>query len=129
MQIAAGHGRTNFLSVIDPTGVHWRTAPNDEIVIAKTKADEAPGFRFGCDLERILWRGFSQRFESEYPSFPILNWYSGWGGLYEMTPDQNGIIDGLTGQRVHRGRIQRPWPDDVGGNRKVDVRAYPYRII
>src|SRR5689334_9073374 len=42
-----------FPVVIDPGGVHWRSSPNNEIVIAKTNNDEPAGFRFGCDLERF----------------------------------------------------------------------------
>jgi len=84
-----------FPVVIDSTGVHWRTAPNDEIVIAKTKADEAPGFRFGCDLERYYGEVFPA-LRVRIPEFSDLELVFGWGGLYEMTPDQNGIIDRLT---------------------------------
>ena len=40
-----------FPVVIDPSGVHWRSSPNNEIIIAKTNSQEPPGFRFGCDLE------------------------------------------------------------------------------
>jgi glycine/D-amino acid oxidase-like deaminating enzyme len=84
-----------FPVVVDPGGAHWRSSPNNEIVIAKTKADEPPGFRFGGDLERfhqdvmpdLVWR---------LPEFRDLKLVFGWGGLYEMTPDHNGIIDRIS---------------------------------
>ena len=84
-----------FPVVIDPAGTHWRSCPDNEIVIAKTNPNEPPGFRFGCDMERfhqivmpeLAWR---------LPEFRDLKLISGWGGLYEMTPDQNGIIDRIS---------------------------------
>src|SRR5262245_14570405 len=81
-----------FPVVIDPGGAHWRSAPNNEIVIAKTNPNEPPGFRFGCDLERFhseILPALSKR----VPEFRDRNLACGWGGLYEMTPDHNGIID------------------------------------
>jgi glycine/D-amino acid oxidase-like deaminating enzyme len=84
-----------FPVVIDPDGTHWRTYPNDEIVIAKTNPNETPGFRFEADLER-----FHQTVKPELarrlPEFRDLKLISGWGGLYEMTPDHNGIIDRIS---------------------------------
>jgi glycine/D-amino acid oxidase-like deaminating enzyme len=84
-----------FPVVIDPAGTHWRSYPNNEIVIAKTNPDEPPGFRFDCDPERfhesvmpdLAWR---------LPEFRDLKLIAGWGGLYEMTPDHNGIIDKIS---------------------------------
>ena len=78
--------------VIDPGGVHWRSSPNDEIVIAKTDPDEPPGFRFGCDLDRFH-HDFMPPIVHRLPEFRDLKLVFGWGGLYEMTPDHNGIID------------------------------------
>jgi FAD-dependent oxidoreductase domain-containing protein 1 len=81
-----------FPMTIDPGGVHWRSYGENEIKIAKTRPDEPPGIRFGGDIDR---------FHSEIlpdlvrrvPEFEGLKLIFGWGGLYEMTPDQNGIID------------------------------------
>jgi len=81
-----------FPVVIDPGGVHWRTSPVNEIVIAKTNPGEPPGFRFGCDLERFHDE-FMPALVQRLPEFRDLNLIFGWGGLYEMTPDHNGIVD------------------------------------
>jgi glycine/D-amino acid oxidase-like deaminating enzyme len=83
-----------FPVVIDPTGVHWRSSRNNEIVIAKTNPHEPPGFRFGCEVSRFhdeLMPVLVRRL----PEFRDLKLVFGWGGLYEMTPDHNGIIDQL----------------------------------
>jgi FAD-dependent oxidoreductase domain-containing protein 1 len=94
-----------FPVVIDPGGVHWRTSPGDEIVIAKTNPAEPAGFRFGCDIERFhqeVMPALVQRL----PEFRGLSLIFGWGGLYEMTPDHNGIIDkipGFTGLYIAAG--------------------------
>jgi FAD-dependent oxidoreductase domain-containing protein 1 len=84
-----------FPVVIEPGGVHWRSSSNDEIVIAKTNADETPGFRFGCDLDRFH-RDVMPVLSNRLPEFRDLKLIFGWGGLYEMTPDCNGIIDRIS---------------------------------
>jgi glycine/D-amino acid oxidase-like deaminating enzyme len=81
-----------FPVVIDPGGTHWRSYPNNEIVIAKTKPDEPPGFRFGGDLERFH-QVVMPELVNRLPEFAGLKLVFGWGGLYEVTPDHNGIID------------------------------------
>jgi FAD-dependent oxidoreductase domain-containing protein 1 len=81
-----------FPMVIDPGGVHWRSDGNDEIVMAKTRPDEPPGFRFGCEIERY-YSDFLPDLVRRLPEFNGLKLVFGWGGLYEMTPDHNGIID------------------------------------
>ena len=85
-----------FPVVIDPGGVHWRSSPHDEIVIAKTNPDEPPGFRFGCDFDRFH-QEFMPPLVHRLPEFRGLRPVFGWGGLYEMTPDHNGIIDRIPG--------------------------------
>jgi FAD-dependent oxidoreductase domain-containing protein 1 len=84
-----------FPVVIDPTGVHWRSSSTTEIVIARTNPHEPPGFRFGCDLTR-LHDELMPILVRRLPEFRDLKLVFGWGGLYEMTPDHNGIIDQLT---------------------------------
>jgi FAD-dependent oxidoreductase domain-containing protein 1 len=84
-----------FPVVIDPGGTHWRTYPNDEIVIAKTNPDEPPGLQFGADLERFH-QAVMPELVRRLPEFHDLKLISGWGGLYEMTPDHNGIIDRIS---------------------------------
>jgi len=84
-----------FPVVIDPGGVHWRSRPPNEITIAKTNPDEPPGIRFGCDLDRFHDE-FMPALVARVPEFRHLKLIFGWGGLYEMTPDHNGIIDRIT---------------------------------
>jgi len=84
-----------FPVVIDPDGTHWRTYPNQEIVIAKTNPEESPGFRFGADLERFH-QAVMPELVRRLPEFRDLELIFGWGGLYEMTPDHNGIIDRIS---------------------------------
>ncbi len=85
-----------FPVVIDPEGVHWRGWRNDEIVIARTNFDEQPGVRFGCDIENFH-RNWMPELVRRVPEFSGLKLVFGWGGLYEMTPDHNGIIDRVPG--------------------------------
>jgi glycine/D-amino acid oxidase-like deaminating enzyme len=84
-----------FPVVIDPGGAHWRSAPNNEIVIAKTNPSEPTGFRFGCDLDRFH-NEVKPALVHRLPEFQDLKLVFGWGGLYEMTPDHNGIIDRIS---------------------------------
>jgi glycine/D-amino acid oxidase-like deaminating enzyme len=81
-----------FPMTIDPGGVHWRSYGENEITIMKTKPDEPPGIRFGGDIDRF-YSDFMPDLIRRLPEFKDLKLVFGWGGLYEMTPDQNGIID------------------------------------
>ncbi len=81
-----------FPMTIDPGGIHWRSYGENEIVVVKTKHDEPPGIRFGADLDRFR-NEFMPDLIRRLPEFKDLKLVFGWGGLYEMTPDQNGIID------------------------------------
>ena len=82
-----------FPMVVDPGGLHWRGETPTTIVAARTHHDEPPGERFECD---------TGRFDSEFlpilgrrlPEFKDVRLESGWGGLYEMTPDHNAILGG-----------------------------------
>ncbi|RMF90117.1 MAG: FAD-binding oxidoreductase [Nitrospinota bacterium] len=79
-----------FPMIIDPDGVHWRHETGNKIIVAKTKHDEPPGFRFGYERERFhreCWPDLARR----VPEFDRLVLERGWGGLYAMTPDQNAI--------------------------------------
>jgi len=84
-----------FPVVIDPGGTHWRSSPNNEIVIAKTNPNEPEGFRFGGDLDRFHAEVMPDLVR-RLPEFRDLRLVFGWGGLYEMTPDHNGIIDRIS---------------------------------
>ena len=81
-----------FPMTIDPDGIHWRSYGDNEIVVVKTKHDEPSGIRFGADLDRFH-NEFMPDLVRRLPEFKDLKLVFGWGGLYEMTPDQNGIID------------------------------------
>jgi FAD-dependent oxidoreductase domain-containing protein 1 len=81
-----------FPMTIDPGGIHWRSYGENEIVVVKTKHDEPPGIRFGADLERFHSE-FMPDLVNRLPEFRGLRLVFGWGGLYEMTADHNGIID------------------------------------
>ena len=83
-----------FPMTIDPGGLHWRSDGMQEIVLAKTKADEAPGIRFDCEIPRF-YDDFLPDLVRRLPEFRDVKLVFGWGGLYEMTPDHNGIIDKL----------------------------------
>jgi glycine/D-amino acid oxidase-like deaminating enzyme len=81
-----------FPMVVDPGGLHWRSDWNNEIVVAKTRFDEPPGIRFDCERERFD-QDFLPDLVRRLPEFRDLSFVSGRAGLYEMTPDHNGIID------------------------------------
>ncbi len=79
-----------FPVVIDPTGVHWRSAEGNMIVIAKTEGEEPEGLNFAPDPDRFqkLHPVLSRR----VPEFARLEPVSAWAGLYEMTADHNAIL-------------------------------------
>ena len=86
-----------FPVVIDPTGVHWRHEDSqgagdpDRIVIAHTKADEAPGENFACDMTR--WApDFRDPLVARMPALAEAKMVEGWAGLYEMTADHNPLL-------------------------------------
>jgi glycine/D-amino acid oxidase-like deaminating enzyme len=81
-----------FPMTVDPGGLHWRSDGSLEIILAKTKADEPPGIRFDCEVQRF-YDDFLPDLVRRLPEFRDVKLVFGWGGLYEMTPDQNGIID------------------------------------
>jgi FAD-dependent oxidoreductase domain-containing protein 1 len=81
-----------FPMTIDPGGLHWRSDGMQEIILAKTKVDEPPGIRFDCDVRRF-YDDFQPDLVRRLPEFRDAKLAFGWSGLYEMTPDHNGIID------------------------------------
>ncbi|MFN2387699.1 MAG: NAD(P)/FAD-dependent oxidoreductase [Thermoanaerobaculia bacterium] len=80
-----------FPVVIDPSGIHWRSAEANTIVIAKTEAAEPPGERFEAD-EDLFAREWKPLLARRVPEFAGLEQAAAWAGLYEMTPDQNGLL-------------------------------------
>src|SRR5262245_18943110 len=81
-----------FPMTVDPGGLHWRSDESLEIILAKTRPDEPPGVRFDCDIQRF-YDDFMPDLVRRLPEFRDVKLVFGWGGLYEMTPDHNGIID------------------------------------
>lgn len=82
---------SGFPMVVDPTGVHFRSETSEQVFIAKPRKDEAPGVRFGWDRDYFVeevWPVLARR----VPMFDALRLERGWGGLYEMTPDGNGLV-------------------------------------
>lgn len=79
-----------FPVVVDPTGVHWRSAEGNTIVVAKTEGEEPEGLNFAPDPDRFqrLHPVLSRR----VPEFARLEPVSAWAGLYEMTADHNAIL-------------------------------------
>jgi glycine/D-amino acid oxidase-like deaminating enzyme len=84
-----------FPVVIEPGGAHWRSSPGNEITVAKPDHQEPPGIRFGCELDRFH-NDVMPALVKWIPEFRDLKVVFGWGGLYEMTPDDNGIIDRIS---------------------------------
>ncbi len=83
----------DFPMVVDPSGLHWRGETPTTIVAARTRHDEPPGERFECDTGRFD-EEFLPILGRRLPAFRDLRLESGWGGLYEMTPDHNAILGG-----------------------------------
>ncbi len=79
-----------FPVVIDPTGVHWRSAEGNAIVIAKTETSEPEGENFGSDPDRLA--GLEPVLTHRVPELAGLETVSTWAGLYEMTADHNGLL-------------------------------------
>jgi glycine/D-amino acid oxidase-like deaminating enzyme len=79
-----------FPVVIDPSGVHWRSAEANTIVIAKTEADP-PGERFEADPD-LFSRSWKPLLARRVPEFSGLEQAAVWAGLYEMTADHNAFL-------------------------------------
>ncbi|MEP6767258.1 MAG: FAD-binding oxidoreductase [Acidobacteriota bacterium] len=79
-----------FPVVIDPTGVHWRSAEGNAIVIAKTEMSEPEGENFGTDADRLA--GLQPVLTNRVPELAGLEAVATWAGLYEMTADHNGLL-------------------------------------
>ena len=82
----------DFPMTVDPGGLHWRSEGDIEIILAKTRPDEPAGVRFDCDIQRF-YDDFRPDLVHRLPEFQDVKLVFGWSGLYEMTPDHNGIID------------------------------------
>lgn len=80
-----------FPVVIDPSGVHWRSAEGNTIVIAKTETGEPPGECFEADPD-LFSREWKPLLARRVPEFGGLEQVGAWAGLYEMTPDHNGLL-------------------------------------
>ncbi len=79
-----------FPVVIDPSGVHWRSAESNAIVIASTDFDAVEGEDFEANEERLA--SLIPALANRIPEFRDLSHLRTWAGLYEMTADHNGIL-------------------------------------
>ncbi|MEO8190500.1 MAG: FAD-binding oxidoreductase [Acidobacteriota bacterium] len=79
-----------FPVVIDPTGVHWRSAEGNAIVIARTETNEPEGENFTADANRLA--ALQPVLTHRVPELAGLEPVMSWAGLYEMTADHNGIL-------------------------------------
>ena len=83
--------------IFDPDGTHWRLddprSPGDRemLVIGRSRADEPPGENFEVDPAR-LHSEMLPTLQRRYPAAQVRSVAEAWAGLYEMTPDRNGII-------------------------------------
>lgn len=88
---------TRIPMIFDPDGTHWRLddaadgSGGDRIVIGRSRAGEPPGENFECDLTRLddeMLPVFARR----HPGVSAAGVVEAWAGLYEMTPDHNGLV-------------------------------------
>jgi FAD-dependent oxidoreductase domain-containing protein 1 len=79
-----------FPVVIDPSGVHWRSSESNTIVIAKTEMQEPEGENLAADPDRFL--SLLPVLARRVPELAGLEPVATWAGLYEMTPDHNGLL-------------------------------------
>jgi FAD-dependent oxidoreductase domain-containing protein 1 len=88
---------TRIPMIFDPDGTHWRLddvadgSRRDRIVIGRSRAAEPPGENFECDRSRLdgeMLPAFARR----HPHAAVGEVVEAWAGLYEMTPDHNGLV-------------------------------------
>lgn len=88
---------TRIPMIFDPDGTHWRLddvadgSRGDRLVIGRSRASEPPGENFACDRTRLddeMLPVFARR----HPDAEIGEVVEAWAGLYEMTPDHNGLV-------------------------------------
>ncbi len=82
--------------LFDPDGTHWRLddarSPNEpeRLVLGRSNDAEVAGERF--DVDPALLDVLIATLRRRYPAARIARLVEAWAGLYEMTPDHNGII-------------------------------------
>ena len=83
--------------IFDPGGTHWRlddvadASRGDRIVIGCSRANEPAGENFNCDRSRLTDEMLPV-FARRHPGASIGEVVEAWSGLYEMTPDHNGLV-------------------------------------
>lgn len=83
--------------IFDVDGTHWRlvdaTATGEEecLVIGRSRADEPAGENFACDDTRLTGE-MLPTLTRRYPAARVRAVAEGWAGLYEMSPDHNGLL-------------------------------------
>lgn len=82
--------------MFDPDGTHWRlddarsAGEPDRLVLGRSNDAEPVGEQFDVDLARLDVLLATLR--NRYPAARMARVAEAWAGLYEMTPDHNGII-------------------------------------
>lgn len=86
-----GLSRTSPLTIDFPAGFYFRPE-GDGLVLGWANPDEPGGFNLNFDLEDWLV-GLGAIAERCAPAVLDYGIRTGWAGLYEVTPDDNQIID------------------------------------
>lgn len=60
------------------------------LLVGMSDPHERPGFRLGRDDAWLA--GLAAAIERRAPALAVVELRSGWAGLYEMTPDHNGLV-------------------------------------
>lgn len=60
------------------------------LLVGMSDPDETPGFKLGRDDEWLS--GLTAAIERRAPALVDVELRTGWAGLYEMTPDHNGLV-------------------------------------
>ncbi len=83
--------------VFDPDGTHWRAgdtriASGDRtLVIGRSRAEEPEGECFDCDEGRLRDE-MLPTLGRRHPGVRVREVMESWAGLYEMSPDHNGLL-------------------------------------
>lgn len=83
--------------IFDPDGTHWRlddpraSGDGERLVIGRSKEAEPAGENFELDMERLEGE-MLPTLARRYPAARVCGVAEAWTGLYEMTPDRNGIV-------------------------------------
>lgn len=88
---------TRIPMIFDPDGTHWRLddppdgSRGDRLVLGRSRAHEPAGENFECDRSRLDGE-MLPAFRRRHPHVVVGECVEAWAGLYEMTPDHNGLV-------------------------------------